>query len=70
MASNTIVVSLHPFGLSFLAHLLQDPIKDVNAAARAISALQGVVDHGLFLNMASAVIIAGSDGVTVQTKET
>lgn len=48
----------------------QDPIKDANAAAQAISALEGVVDHGLFLNMASAVIIAGSDGVTVQTKDT
>jgi len=46
----------------------QDPIKDANAAAKAISALEGVVDHGLFLNMASVVIIAGSDGVTVQTK--
>jgi ribose 5-phosphate isomerase A len=48
----------------------KDPIKDANAAAQAISALEGVVDHGLFLNMASAVIIAGSDGVTVQTKDT
>ncbi|KAG0577278.1 hypothetical protein KC19_5G144400 [Ceratodon purpureus] len=48
----------------------KDPIKDANAAAHAISALEGVVDHGLFLNMASAVIIAGSDGVTVQTKDT
>jgi len=46
----------------------QDPIKDANAAAKAISALEGVVDHGLFLNMASVVIIAGSHGVTVQTK--
>lgn len=48
----------------------QEPIKDANAAAHAISALEGVVDHGLFLNMASAVIIAGADGVTVQTKDT
>lgn len=49
---------------------LQDPIKDANAAAKAISALEGVVDHGFFLNMASVVIIAGSNGVTVQTKDT
>lgn len=48
----------------------QDPIKDANAAAKAILALEGVVDHGFFLNMASVVIIAGSDGVTVQTKNT
>jgi ribose 5-phosphate isomerase A len=45
-------------------------MKDANAAAQAISALEGVVDHGLFLNMASAVIIAGSDGVSVQSKDT
>lgn len=48
----------------------QDPIKDANAAAKAISALEGVVDHGFFLNMATVVIIAGSNGVTVQTKDT
>jgi len=46
----------------------KDPIKDANAAAKAISSLEGVVDHGLFLNMATAVIIAGADGVTVQSK--
>lgn len=48
----------------------QEPIKDANAAAKAISSLEGVVDHGFFLNMASVVIIAGSNGVTVQTKDT
>lgn len=48
----------------------QEPIKDANAAAKAISALQGVVDHGFFMNMASVVIIAGSNGITVQTKDT
>ncbi|BBN20346.1 ribose 5-phosphate isomerase A [Marchantia polymorpha subsp. ruderalis] len=46
----------------------KDPIKDANAAAKAISSLEGVVDHGLFLNMATAVIIAGSDGVSVKSK--
>lgn len=49
---------------------MQEPIKDANAAAKAISSLEGVVDHGFFLNMASVVIIAGSNGVTVQTKDT
>ncbi|CAL5078611.1 unnamed protein product [Urochloa decumbens] len=44
------------------------PIKDALAAGEAIAALEGVVDHGLFLNMASSVIIAGSDGVSVKTK--
>ncbi|WVZ62092.1 hypothetical protein U9M48_011877 [Paspalum notatum var. saurae] len=44
------------------------PIKDVLAAGQEISALEGVVDHGLFLDMASSVIIAGTDGVSVKTK--
>lgn len=44
------------------------PIKDARAAAKAIASLEGVVEHGLFLDMATAVIIAGSDGVTVKTK--
>jgi ribose 5-phosphate isomerase A len=37
-------------------------------AGKEIAALEGVVEHGLFLNMASSVIIAGSDGVSVKTK--
>ncbi|WOL05046.1 hypothetical protein Cni_G13769 [Canna indica] len=44
------------------------PIKDATAAGKEISALEGVVEHGLFLDMATAVIIAGKDGVTVQAK--
>lgn len=46
----------------------QTPIKDARAAAAAIASLEGVVDHGLFLDMATAVIIAGADGVTVKSK--
>ncbi|KAF3324363.1 putative ribose-5-phosphate isomerase 3 [Carex littledalei] len=44
------------------------PIKDAGAAGKEISALEGVVDHGLFLDMTSAVIIAGKDGVSVKSK--
>ncbi|KAL5198473.1 hypothetical protein ABZP36_001985 [Zizania latifolia] len=44
------------------------PIKDALAAGKEISVLEGVVEHGLFLNMASSVIIAGTDGVSVKTK--
>ncbi|KAJ1701230.1 hypothetical protein LUZ63_001009 [Rhynchospora breviuscula] len=44
------------------------PIKDAGAAGKEISVLEGVVDHGLFLDMASAVIIAGKDGVSVKSK--
>uniref|UniRef100_A0A0E0HXB4 ribose-5-phosphate isomerase n=1 Tax=Oryza nivara TaxID=4536 RepID=A0A0E0HXB4_ORYNI len=43
------------------------PIKDALAAGKEISALEGVVEHGLFLDMATSVIIAGTDGVSVKT---
>lgn len=44
------------------------PIKDSRAAAKAMLAFEGVVEHGLFLDMATAVIIAGAEGVRVNTK--
>ncbi|KAF5739534.1 putative ribose-5-phosphate isomerase [Tripterygium wilfordii] len=44
------------------------PIKDGYAAGREISKFEGVVEHGLFLDMATAVIIAGTNGVEVKTK--
>eukprot|EP00850_Spirogloea_muscicola_P008689 SM000047S16828 [mRNA] locus=s47:108932:111443:- [translate_table: standard] len=44
------------------------PIRDARAAAAAISALEGVVDHGLFLDMTTAVVIAGAAGIEVKTK--
>ncbi|CAI7818231.1 unnamed protein product [Closterium sp. NIES-53] len=50
------------------SYLHQTPIKDSYAAAKAIDGLQGVVDHGLFLDMATTVIIAGTDGITVKSK--
>ncbi|XP_009610024.1 probable ribose-5-phosphate isomerase 3, chloroplastic [Nicotiana tomentosiformis] len=44
------------------------PIKDSAAAGKEIAALEGVVEHGLFLDMTTAVIIAGKEGVSVQSK--
>jgi ribose 5-phosphate isomerase A len=41
------------------------PIADVEALAATLAALPGVVDHGLFLGLASAVIVAGADGVRI-----
>lgn len=38
-------------------------IADAHALARTLAARPGVVEHGLFLEMASAVIIAGPEGV-------
>lgn len=46
----------------------QTPIKDSYAAAKAISALEGVVDHGLFMDMVNVCIIAGKNGVEVREK--
>jgi ribose 5-phosphate isomerase A len=31
----------------------------------ALAVIPGVVDHGLFLNLASTLVIAGPDGVEV-----
>lgn len=47
----------------------QTPIKDARAAGAAIAGLCGVVEHGLFLDMADVVIIAGKDGVRQQAKK-
>ncbi|KAJ8551238.1 hypothetical protein K7X08_000608 [Anisodus acutangulus] len=44
------------------------PIKDSAAAGKEIAAFEGVVEHGLFLDMTTAVIIAGKEGVSVKSK--
>ncbi|GMI65230.1 EMBRYO DEFECTIVE 3119 [Hibiscus trionum] len=46
----------------------QNPIKDGFGAGKEISALEGVVEHGLFLGMATSVIIAGKTGVEIMNK--
>lgn len=38
-------------------------IPDAYALARALADRPGIVEHGLFLNMASQVIVAGSEGI-------
>jgi ribose 5-phosphate isomerase len=47
----------------------QVPMKDGHAAAKAILALEGVVDHGLFMDMVDVCIIAGSNGVEVKERK-
>ncbi|KAF6177024.1 hypothetical protein GIB67_040922 [Kingdonia uniflora] len=55
--------------LNYIVDLyFKTPILDAGAAGKEISALKGVVEHGLFLDMATAVIIAGKDGVSVKRK--
>ncbi|QFR34975.1 ribose-5-phosphate isomerase RpiA [Ancylobacter sp. TS-1] len=50
-------------------HLILDAaylsIADPAALAARLSEVPGVVEHGLFINLASRVILAGADGVTV-----
>lgn len=41
------------------------PIADVQQAARELKDTVGVVEHGIFVNMATAVIVAGKDGIRV-----
>ena len=40
-------------------------IRDANALDKTLLAIPGVVQHGLFINMASKVFIAGRDGVKI-----
>jgi ribose 5-phosphate isomerase A len=42
------------------------PIKDAVAAASDLKNMVGVVDHGLFIGMTTAVIIAGKEGISVK----
>ena len=37
------------------------------AAGNELKNTVGVVDHGLFIGMTTAVIIAGKDGISVKT---
>merc|ERR1712071_499178 len=43
-----------------------EPIKDAPKMAEEIKNTVGVVDHGLFCGLTTAVIIAGSDGISVK----
>lgn len=47
---------------------MSKPIEDPNAAANQIRDIVGVVEHGLFLGMASVVLIAGKGRVSVVEK--
>ena len=44
----------------------EDTIKDPRKMAEDIKAVVGVVDHGLFCDITTAVIIAGKDGISVK----
>lgn len=44
----------------------EKPIKDAVKMANEIKNTVGVVDHGLFCGLTTAVIIAGKDGISVK----
>lgn len=44
-------------------------IGDLKEASDAILRLPGIVDHGMFIGLATSVIVAGVDGVTIKTKK-
>lgn len=46
----------------------QEPMQDPARVASELMSVCGVVDHGLFLNMADAVIVAAPGGVIVKEK--
>lgn len=43
-------------------------IGDLNVASDAILRLPGIVEHGMFLNMATTVIVAGELGISIKDK--
>jgi len=47
--------------------VFEEPLADAPAAASQLKNLCGVVDHGLFIGMTTAVIIAANDGISVKT---
>jgi ribose 5-phosphate isomerase A len=49
---------------NFILDCAAGQIKDPVATAAAIRGIVGVVEHGLFLNMAAVALIAGDNGVT------
>ena len=55
------------YGNYILARVFENPLDDAPAAANQLKATCGVVDHGLFIGMTTAVIIAGTDGISVKT---
>jgi len=46
-----------------------DGIADCQALARLLADRPGILEHGLFLNMASAVIVAGRDGIRTRERK-
>ncbi|PHT53641.1 hypothetical protein CQW23_08103 [Capsicum baccatum] len=63
-----LISGLGGSGLAMLVEMVQTPIKDSVASGKEIVAFEGVVEHGLFLDMTIVVTIAGKEGVNVKSK--
>jgi ribose 5-phosphate isomerase A len=48
---------------NFILDCAFGPIEDLHDLARTLEQRAGIVEHGLFLNLASEVIVAGPDGI-------
>jgi ribose 5-phosphate isomerase A len=71
----TVSVRQTPDGRTFVtdeANLILDcafgPISDPYALARALDARTGIVEHGLFLGMATDLLVAGDDAIQHTTR--
>lgn len=68
----TLPETLDPFvtdnGNYIIDLFFKKSIGDLKAAGDAILRIPGVVDHGLFVDMATTVIVAGDGGVIVKNK--
>jgi ribose 5-phosphate isomerase A len=52
-------------GGHFIVDAALGRIEDPREVARALSAVPGVMEHGLFVGLASAAVIGGPDGVRI-----
>jgi ribose 5-phosphate isomerase A len=69
-ASRRVTLRLTPLGEPYQTdegHLILDcafgPIEDLGGLARALEARAGIVGHGLFLDLATDLIVAGPSGI-------
>lgn len=53
---------------NFILDCIFDPIDDAASLAQKITSITGVVTHGIFIDMASEVLVAGKNGVASLTR--
>lgn len=54
---------------NYIVHLIfKDGIKNVKEMGDKIKSIHGVVEHGLFIDMATKVIVAKQEGIEIKDK--